>query len=176
MKYALGTLSAMFISLALYSVAPSQEIITEEYVVNILDGERKKAIAAQPPGYAFSLVYSPDSAKAVERGTARADKEGGRNEEFYKKLIPLARALESDVLRGVRFIIIVRPDPSNPEDRDESLSLRVAEEVKYFLTTYFAIASEGLSIKGVEGLAPSTPRVQGSAATRRWEVEVMRLE
>jgi hypothetical protein len=137
------------------SLARSGEGITEEYVVNSLSSESRGFNAENPPGFAFTVALSPHNRAATTGGKRATNGESPLDEESYKKLIPIGRALESDPLEGFRYVIVVQASGRGAEDRDGRLSLQVAEAIQQFLTTYFAIALERLSIERME--TPSLP-------------------
>lgn len=153
---------------------PGKEV-TEEDVVKILDGEHKKVPATQPPALAFGVFY-PLSSPAASSGQYRSAESGRQIEEFYKKLIPLGRALESEALQGFHFTLTVYASPHVPGDQEGALALKVAEEVRHFLTTYFAIAPERLVIQAGKGLFPPTGARAESTGMPGWRMEIGRLD
>jgi hypothetical protein len=176
MKPALSLLAILLALSPWSSIVMSAEKITEEYVVKILDGEDKSVVSVKPPGFAFTVVFPSSTVGSpyaqgggVDRGTVPHD-------QFYRRLVPLGRALESEVLQGYRFLVTVNADSHAPTDHIGMASVKVAEEIKRFLTANFAIASERLSIKGTEAAAPGTVHRPPSEGTQRWRVEVIRVE
>lgn len=164
---------ALLIALLLWSSpARSGEEITEDYVVHSLSGESRGFLAERPLGFAFTVAFSPHSGEATTGGKRAPDRKGLLDEEFYKKLIPIGRALESDALNGFRYVIVVQADARAAEDLDGRLSLHVAEAIQRFLTTYFAIAAERLSIERVDAPLPMSSSVAESTGTPRWRVEI----
>jgi hypothetical protein len=155
------------------ALAQAQGNITEEYVVRGLRGENQGPSAEGPLGFAFTVTLLPPSRETPTAAQQATEGKAGLDEEFYKKLIPVGRALESDALRDCRYEIAVQADAQAPEEREQHLALRVAETIHWFLTTYFAIAPERFSISQTD---PLSPRIKSSAADAkspwRWRVEI----
>jgi len=152
--------------------AQSQEEITEEYVVHNLSGNSHGSILEAPLGFAFTLTFFPPSSGAPIARQHVAEGKAGLDEEFYKKLIPIGRALESDALQGFHYEIEVQGDAGAADDRARQLSLQVAETIQWFLITYFAIGAERLSIIRPEAASPRSSSVADSTTTSRWRVEI----
>jgi hypothetical protein len=176
MKGVLLSLVLLLVILCRTDFTFCQEKITEEYVVNILDGENRASSAAISPGLAFMVTLPPPDEKAAKSGAGRASATGQRTEELYQRLIPLGRALESNALSRFRFSLVVRGDPGRVESYDESSVQRVAEEIRQFLSAYFAIKTERLQVKGELPLGPPAENIAESKGTQRWRVEVVRLD
>lgn len=166
----------LLVWLSLSLTIHTEEKIGEEYIVKILDGEMKKSLATAPIGVAFSLEFSRLSEGASSSGRQTTKQEREKGEEFYKKLVPVGRALESEALRGWRFAISVHTHARVGGNHDGSVSLAVAEEIKQFLTTSFAIAAERLIVRRAEASLPATDVSAESTTTPRWRVEIARLE
>jgi hypothetical protein len=85
---------------------------------------------------------------------------------------PLARALEAEVARQAHYIVRVVPTAPLPVEQANRLGQHLAESVEHFLTIYFAIPPERLSLEvslpssTAEGSAAATPEPQ------RWRLEV----
>lgn len=125
----------------------ADEVITEEYIVNILDGEDKPSSYApfnkdetllnKNYGVSCNINFDYDSAQI--------------NEDSYNILIPIGRSLESEVLKKFNFMIVVYTDSTATEEYKITLPLKMAENVKKFLTTNFSISNERLMVKVMEG-------------------------
>lgn len=168
----LGCLSVLLLWSAFVQ---SQEAITEEYVVHNLSGESQGAVLEAPLGFAFTLTFFPPINGASIAREQVAKGKAGLDEEFYKKLIPIGRALESDALQDFHYEIAVRADTGAAADRASHLSMQVAETIQWFLTTHFAIGAERLSIIRPVAPSPISSSVADST-TSRWRVEVRVVE
>ncbi|HXH12487.1 MAG TPA: hypothetical protein VNP04_22300 [Alphaproteobacteria bacterium] len=162
-----------FIVLFLWSaVALSQEEITEEYVVRNLSGESHGSVLEAPLGFAVTLTFNPPSSGAPIARQQVTEGNAWLDEQFYKKLIPIGRALESDALQGFRYEIAVEPEAGAADDRARQLALQVAETIQWFLTTYFAIDAARFSIIRPEAPSPRSSSVADSTTASRWRVEI----
>jgi hypothetical protein len=164
---------AWLIVLLLWSaLAQSQEKITEEYVVRNLDGDSHGSVLEAPLGFAFTLTFFPPSSGAPIARQQGTEGNAWLDAEFYRKLIPIGRALESDALQGFHYEIEVQADAGAADDRARQLSLQMAETIQWFLITYFAIGAERFSIIRPEAASPRSSSVADSTTTSRWRVEI----
>ena len=154
----------------------AQDRITEEDVVSALNGKPSVAASGQPLGVALHVTFSPQTAvdakgnAAVSGGILQAD------EALYKPLIPLARALEAEVIRGSHFVMRVAPTSSLPVEDANTLGQQPADKVEHFLITYFAIPRERLSLQVALTDSPAEGPGAPLHGPQRWRLEVFRQE
>jgi hypothetical protein len=150
--------------------------VTEEEVIDILNGEPRGSISRTLPGFAFSVVFPPPRGEGTAGEKGRAGDAQRLEDEFYKKLIPVGRALESEVLEGYSFAIAVRAQYITDDNLEAHLSQEVAEGIKRFLTGYFAILPDRLTIAAGGSATPITRLSAETTRVPRWRVEIRRLE
>jgi outer membrane protein OmpA-like peptidoglycan-associated protein len=95
------------------------------------------------------------------------------SDEAKQKLAPLAQALKSPEMQGLRFKIEGHTDAVGGDAFNQDLSLRRAEAIKNYLTSQFDVDSASIEVdgKGKQGLAD--PKHPDSELNRR--VRVVRL-
>ena len=95
------------------------------------------------------------------------------SEEAKQKLAPLAQALKSPEMQGLRFKIEGHTDAVGGDMFNQDLSLRRAEAIKDYLTSQFDVDSASIEVegKGKQGLAD--PKHPDSELNRR--VRIVRL-
>jgi hypothetical protein len=164
------------ILLVLDSHATPQTVITEEYAVQSLSGSKKASPAKKPPGFAFIVPYTLSNSADQSPGKQSAPSTIGVHEEFFKKLIPLGRALESETLVDFRFILTVSPASPLPEDQDAQGARYVAERIRHLLNTYFAIHPGRLTINFATAASQPPMRHGETVGPQKWLVEVARQE
>jgi hypothetical protein len=164
------------ILLVLASHATPQTVITEEYAAQSLNGNKKVSPAKKPPGFAFIVPYTLSNSADQSPGQQSARGTIGVHEEFFKKLIPLGRALENKTLVDFRFILTVSPASPLSEDQDEQGARYVAERIRHLLITYFAIHPGRLTINFVTAASQSSVRHGETVGPQKWLVEVARQE
>jgi hypothetical protein len=157
------------------AMAWAQDRITEEDVVRALNGKPHTAAPGQRLGVALHVTFSPQAAGAKGNHALTGDTLQA-NEVLYKTLIPLARALEGEVVRGSRFVIRAEPNSPLPVEDAKQLGQQLTDHVEHFLTTYFAIPREWLNLQ--VALPPLTEEeAKGSPpGLQRWRLEVFRQE
>jgi hypothetical protein len=156
-------------------MALAQDHITEEHVVSILNGMPPTMVPEHPPGFAVHVTLSPPLAGDITQERMTRGAKPPEQEALYKSLIPLARALEADVLRSSRYIVRLIPTTSLPIDQASRSGQHLADMVEFFFTTYFAIPRERLRLQVIP---PPILTVVGPAVTtlepQRWRLEVRR--
>jgi hypothetical protein len=154
----------------------AQTRLSEEDVVSALQGKPPAVAPGQPVGIALHVTFPPQTSTSVEGTWALSGGNSRADEAFYKTLIPLARALEAEVLRGSRFVVKVRPSLQLPLEHANRLGRQLADTVEHFLTTYFAIPRERLSWQ--ISLPNSTAAELGVPPLRpqHWRLEVLQQE
>jgi hypothetical protein len=173
MKPLLATLSwLVIVSFPLLALAG--EAITEAHVTERLYG-RHKASAQVLPSFVIT-VSLPAERVLPARGKGLTGEGKVTTAELSGKLLPLGRALTSDVLQGFRFAITVRPDSALPPDHQGRGALQVAQAVKRYLVEHFAIDPERLRIAVGDASSPATLGGSPSQESQRWQVEVTRLQ
>jgi hypothetical protein len=154
----------------------AQDRITEEEVVSALNGKPHMAAPGQPLGVALHVTFSPQTAAEAKGNAGMSDGILQAGEALYKTLIPLARAMEAEVIRGSRFVMRVAPTSSLPIEDANTLGQQLADRLEHFLTTYFAIPHERLSLQ----VAPRDATAEGPGAPlhgpQRWRIAVFRQE
>ena len=154
----------------------AQDRINEEDVVSALNGKPRPAASGQPLGVALHVTVSLQTAAEAKGIAAMSDGILQADEALYKILIPLARAMEAEVVRGSRFVMRVRPTVPLPVEDANTLGQQLTDRVEHFLTTYFAIPHERLSLQ----VAPPDATAEGPGAPlhgpQRWRLEVFRQE
>jgi hypothetical protein len=154
----------------------AQDRITGEDIVSAMNGKPRVATPSQPLGVALHVTVSPQTAAEGEGNAAMSDGIRHADEALYKTLIPLARVIEAEVIRGARFVIRIRPDNTLLIEAAHLLGQQLADKVEYFLSTYFTIPRERLSLQVTlpDPLAeePGAP-LHGP---QRWRLAVFRQE
>jgi hypothetical protein len=154
----------------------AQDRITEEDVVSALNGKPRSAAPGQPLGVALHVTVLPQTAAEGEGNAAMSDGIRQADEALYKTLIPLARAIEAEVLRGARFVIKLRPDNALPVEAAHLLGHQLAEKVEHFLSTSFAIPRERLSLQIAVPDSPAEGPGAPLHGPQRWRLAVFRQE
>jgi hypothetical protein len=163
-------------TLCLATMVWAQDRFTEEDVINTLNGKPRMAAPGYAVGVALHVTFSPQAAadtpakRAMTGGNPQAD------ETLYKALIPLARALEAEMVRGSRYIVRLVPDSSLPTEYANRLGQQLADTIEDFFTTYFAVPRGRLSLQTA---LPSSTAVGPGAppqGPQRWRLEVLRQE
>lgn len=95
------------------------------------------------------------------------------SDEAKQKLGPLAQALKSPEMQGLRFKIEGHTDAVGGDAFNQDLSLRRAEAIKDYLSSQFEVDSASIEVegKGKQGLAD--PKHPDSELNRR--VRIVRL-
>ncbi len=95
------------------------------------------------------------------------------SDDAKQKLAPLAQALKSPEMQGLRFKIEGHTDAVGGDSFNQDLSLRRAEAIKDYLTSQFDVNSANIEVegKGKQGLAD--PKHPDSELNRR--VRIVRL-
>jgi hypothetical protein len=162
--------------LGLAAMIWAQDRITEEDVVSVLDGKPRTAAPGHPLGVALHVTFSPQTAAGAKGKRPLSGGNPQVNESLYKTLIPLAWVLEAEMVRGSRFVVRVGPTFPLPVEDANVLGWHLANTVEHFLTTYFAIPRERLSLQ----VAPIHSRAEEPSASpqrpQRWRLEVFRQE
>jgi hypothetical protein len=166
----------LVILLLLSSHATPQTAITEEYAVQILDGNKRASTAMKPPGFTFIVPFALSN--HADQNTSQRSARGtiGAHENFFKKLIPLGRALESETLVDFRFTLTVHPASPPSEDQNDQGAQYVAERIRHFLVTYFAIHPGRLTINFGTGASQTPMQREEPVGPQKWRVEVARDE
>jgi len=154
----------------------AQDRITEEDVVSALYGKPPMAAPGHRLGVALHVTFSPQTADGAKGNRALSGDILQAHAALYKTLIPLARALEGEVVRGSRFAIRVGPNVPLPVEDAQQLGQQLTDRVEHFLTTYFAIPREWLSLQ--VALPPLTEEAASvpPQGLQRWRLEVFRQE
>jgi hypothetical protein len=160
----------------LASHATPQTVITEEYAVQSLNGNKKASAAKRAPGFAFIVPYTLSNSADQSPGQRSARGAIGVHEEFFKKLVPLGRALENETLIDFRFILTVAPASPLSDGQDEQGARDVAERIRHLLITYFAIHPGRLTINFVTAASQTLMRHGETVGPQKWLVEVAREE
>jgi hypothetical protein len=139
-----------------------------------VNGKPRTAAPGHPLGVALHVTFSPQTASGAKGNHALSGDNPQANEAVYKTLIPLARVLEAEVVRGSRFVMRVGPNFPLPVKDANGLGQHLANTIEHFLTTYFAIPREQLSLQ----VAPTHSTAEGPGAppqgAQRWRLEVFR--
>jgi hypothetical protein len=153
-----------------------QDRITEGDVIRTLNGKPYAAAPGQPLGVTLHVTFSPQANRAAKGSLAVTGASSQPDEALYKPLIPLARVLEAEVFSKTRFVIRVMPNSPLPGKHASELGQQLADRITHFLTTYFAISRERLSLEVPQ--TPSTAETLGVPAQgpQRWRLEVFRQE
>jgi hypothetical protein len=154
----------------------AQSRLSEEDVVSALQGKPPAVAPGQLVGMALHVTFPPQTSASVEGAWAPSGGSSRADEAFYKTLIPLARALEAEVVRGSRFVVRVRPSLQLPFELADRLGRQLADTVEHFLITHFAIPRERLSWQ--MSLPNSTAAGLGvpPLGPQRWRLEVLQQE
>lgn len=154
----------------------AQDRITEDDVVRTMNGKPHTAAPGQPLGIALHVTFSPQTDVAAKGNLALSGSSPQTDETLYKSLIPLARVLEAEVFSEARFVMRVVPNSPLPVEHANRFGQQLADRIEHFLTTYFAISRERLSLEVPP--AHSTPEGRGVPAQgpQRWRLEVVRQE
>lgn len=154
----------------------AQDRITEEDIVSAMNGKPRVATPGQPLGVALHVTVWLQTAAEGEGNAAMSDGIRQADEALYNTIIPLARAMEADVINGSRFVIRVRPDTALAVEATNMLGQQLADRLEHFLTTYFAIPHERLRLQ----VAPPDATAEGPGAPldgpQRWRLAVFRQE
>jgi hypothetical protein len=154
----------------------AQDRITEADVVSTLNGKPHVAAPGRPLGVALHVTFASQTGAEAEGNRALGGGPLQADEALYKTLIPLARALEAEVFRSVRFVIRVVPNSPFPVEHANRFGQQLADRVEHFLTTYFTLPRERLS---VQVALPHSMAVEPGAppqGLQRWRLEVFRQE
>ena len=154
----------------------AQDRITEDDVVRTMNGKPHVAAPGQALGISLHVTFSPQTDVAAKGNLALSGSSPQTDETLYKSLIPLARALEAEVFSEARFVMRVVPNSPLPVEHANRFGQQLADKIEHFLTTYFAISRERLSIE--VRLAHSTSEGRGMPALgpQRWRIEIVRQE
>jgi hypothetical protein len=104
----------------------AQDRITEEDVVSALNGKPRTAAPGHPPAIAIHLIFSPQIAAEYGGKGALSGGDPQAAEGFYGALIPLARALEAETPRGLRYVIELVPTSALPVEDASKLGQQLA--------------------------------------------------
>jgi hypothetical protein len=154
----------------------AQDRVTEEDVVSSLNGKPRVAAPGRPLGVALHVTFSPQTAADAEGNRALSGGPLQADEALYKTLIPLARALEAEVFRSARFVIRVVPNSPLPVEHANRFGQQLADRVEHFLTTYFALPRERLSLQVALPHSMAEEPGAPSPSLQRWRLEVFRQE
>lgn len=154
----------------------SQDHITEDDIVRTMNGKPYAAALGQPLGIVLHVTFLPQVEDAAHGNLFLSGSSPHTDETLYKSLIPLARTLEAAVFSETRFVIRVMPSAPVPVEHADRFGQQLADKVEHFLTTYFAISRQRLSLE--VHLTPSTTegRQVPGQGPQRWRLEVLRQE
>ncbi|WP_347988892.1 OmpA family protein [Methylomonas sp. AM2-LC] len=89
------------------------------------------------------------------------------SEKAKEQLVPIAQALLSPEMKGMRFRIEGHTDAVGSDDFNNNLSLRRAEAVKEFLTHAYGISSDTIEVEGRGKAGLADPTAPTSETNRR---------
>ncbi|MDR4503161.1 MAG: OmpA family protein [Candidatus Scalindua sp.] len=129
----------------------ADEVITEEYIVNILNGntmdssyihsDKDKPLLNNMSGVSCNIIFNENSTEI--------------SSDSYNTLAAIGRSLESSTLNNFNFMIIGYTDSKGSEGDTITLPLTRAENVKKFLIANFSLRNERLIVKVKEESFPT---------------------
>ena len=153
-----------------------QDRITEGDVIRTMNGKPYDAAPGQPLGITLHVTFSPRTNATAKGNLAVTEASSQVDEALYKPLIPLARALEAEVFSKTRFVIRVMPNSPLPGKHASEFGQQLADRIAYFLTTYFAISRERLSLEVPQTQSATEALGVPAKGPQRWRLEVFRQE
>jgi hypothetical protein len=153
-----------------------QDRITEDDVIRTMNGKPYAAAPGQPLGITLHVTFSPQTNGAATGNLVVTGASSQPDEALYKPLIPLARALEAEVFGKARFIIRVVPNYPLRGKHASEFGQQLADRIAHFLTTYFAISRERLSLEVPQTQSTAEALSIPTQGPQRWRLEVFRQE